>query len=150
MNRLKKYSPLLLAIQSADPKTRVGILRSAPDEFIKTLLEIIVNFLAGNVVRPSSSSSSHKPPLPVRRLTRYKSLLRRLGAQRNVKKTRKVLVQQKGGFLPLLLAPLILAGTAAAVAPAIARKVSANAAEGAVDAALNKVEDRVTGYIKKL
>ena len=149
MNRLKKYSPLLLAIQSVDPKTRVGILRSAPDEFIKTLLEIIVNFLAGNVVR---STTSHKP-LHVRRLTRYKSLLRRLCAQRNVKKTRKVLVQQKGGFLPFLIAPLILAGTAAtaaAVAPVIARKVSANAAEGAVDAALNKVEDRVTGYINKL
>ena len=149
MKRLQKYSALLMAIRASDPKTRVGILRSAPDEFIKTLLEIIVNFLAGNVVRPSSSSSSLKP-LHVRRLTRYKSLLRRLGAQRSVKKTRKVLVQQKGGFLPFLIAPLILAGTAAAVAPAIARKVSANAAEGAVDAALNKVEDRVTGYINKL
>ena len=144
MNRLKKYSALLTAIQSVDPKTRVGILRSAPDEFIKTLLEVVVNFLAGNVVNPSHNPSN------LNKLRRHKSLLRRLGAQRSMKNTRKLLVKQKGGFLPLLLAPLIAGVGLAAAAPAIARKVSANAAEGAVNTALDTVEKRVKGSVGEL
>ena len=138
MKRLQKYSALLMAIRASDPKTRVGILRSAPDEFIKTLLEVVINFLAGNL-------PTHRPS-DFKKLKRHKGVLRRLGNQRNVKTTRKLLTTQKGGFLPLLLAPLALA----AAAPAIAKRVSSSAAEGVVDTALDRVESRVKGYIDKL
>ena len=98
MKRLEKYRPLLDAIRTSDPKTRVGILRSAPDEFIKTLLEVVVNFLAGNL--PPHDSNQYKT------LRRHKLFLRQMGDQRSVQKTRRSLIKQKGGILPHLLASI--------------------------------------------
>lgn len=135
MKRLEKYSALLAAIQAADPNTRIGILRSAPDEFIKTLLEVVLNFLAGNI--PHSPGIFHK-------LKRHKTILRKLEKKRygSVNNMRKGFLQQKGGFLPLLLAPIIAGAVAA---PAIAR----NAAKAATNSALDTVVGRVKGFIGK-
>lgn len=129
MKRIKKYSALLSAIHAADPKTRIAILRHAPDEFIKTLLEVVLNFLAGNI--PHSPSTLQK-------LKRYKTHLREIEQKRrnNVKTVRQKMIYQKGGFLPLLIAPLI----ARLAAPAIAGAVTRNA--------LDAVENRVKSYLK--
>lgn len=127
MKRIKQYQPLLLALQTADPDTRVGILRSAPEEFIKTLLEIMLNFLHGNI--PHNATTRQK-------LKRHRLQLHKLSRKRSMKIARRELVKQKGGFLPLLIAPLL-----ALTAPAIARKVSS----AATDAALDRVVKRVLG-----
>ena len=140
MKRLQKYSALLAAVQAADPKTRVGILRSAPDEFIKTLLEVVLNLLAGNI--PYTKKIYNK-------LRRHKTQLRNLRSKQkgSVANMRRSFLKQKGGFLPFLLAPLIAGGIAtAAAAPAIARSVATSATDGAIDT----VEKRAKGYIDKL
>ena len=133
MKRLQKYSTLLAAVKVADPKTRVGILRSAPDEFIKALLEVVLNFLAGNI--PHNKSDFVK-------LQRHKATLRQLAAKRRNKIStirKEIIAKQQGGFLPLLLAP-ILAGTAPLIAKATARK--------AVEGAMDGVANRVKGFLK--
>ena len=140
MKRLQKYSALLAAIQASDPRTRVGILRTAPDEFIKTLLEVVINFLAGNI--------PHTPEIH-KKLKRHKNRLRELQKKRYASPTsmRRSFLAQKGGFLPFLLAPLIAGGIAtAAAAPAIAKRVATSATEGAIDT----VEKRAKGFINKL
>lgn len=120
MKRLQKYSALLGAVQAADPKTRISILRSAPDEFIKTLLEVVLNFLAGNI----PCKQQH-----VEKLKRYRKDLRNVSQCRhNLKKARKSL-SQRGGFLPFLLPLLgvigkgILGAAAGAATAAAIRKI---------------------------
>jgi len=134
MNRLRKYSALLAAVQAADPKTRVGILRSAPDEFIKTLLEVVINSLAGNVTHTPRELTKLKP---------YKKVLRGMKTTSSVRNVRQKLVKQKGGFLPFLLAPII----AAAAAPSIASNVASKAARSATSSALDTVEERVKKFL---
>lgn len=135
MKRLQKYATLLAAVKVADPKTRVGILRTAPDEFIKTLLEVVLNFLAGNI--PHTTSDFQK-------LRRHKATLRQLSAKRrnSVSKIRKqIIAKQQGGFLPLLIAPALAAAT-----PFIAKVAARKATEGALDGVTN----RVKGFLKKV
>lgn len=98
MRRIQQYHTLLLGLQAADPKTRLGILRYAPDDFIKALLEVVLNFLHGNI--------PHKPAT-MQNLKRYRRQLRKLNKIRSMKKARKEMMDQKGGFLPFLLAPLL-------------------------------------------
>lgn len=137
MKRIIKYSALLSALKASDPQTRVGILRSAPDEFIKALVEVVLNTLVGNISHTSQS---------LQKIKRYKSHLRGIEAQRygSVNTLRKKMTYQKGGFLPLLLAPLL------AATPFIAKAVGRNAARSATNAALDAVEKRVKGYIDKV
>lgn len=137
MIRIIKYSELLAALKAADPHTRVAILRSAPDEFIKTLVEVVLNFLAGNI--PHSKQT-------LQQLKRYKKHLRNIESHRkgSIQQMRRRMIYQKGGFLPLLMAPLL------AAAPFIAKAVGRNAASSATNAALDAVENRVKGYINKL
>lgn len=130
MTRLQKYAPLLLAVQAADPKTRVAIVRTAPPDFIKSVIEIVLNFLRGNI--PTTTGT-------LKRLRHRKSILRKVAmcrGDKGVRYVRKTLISQKGGLLPLLI-PLIaglgLGGAAAAAIPAIARKSAKSAAEGALD-----------------
>jgi len=135
MNRLRKYSALLAAIQSADPRTRIGILRTAPDEFIKTILEVVINSLAGNITHSKRALQKLKP---------YKNILRSMRQTSSARNIRKKLIKQKGGFLPFLLAPVI----AAAAAPAIASNVASKAARSATSSALDTVEERVKKFLK--
>lgn len=150
MKRVRKYSTLLQAIRVADPKTRIAIIRSAPDDFIKTLIEVTLNFLRGNlkVARPTLT-----------KLRQQKNKLRRLAYYRGktgVAKARKELGQQRGGIFPLLI-PLIAglaglagvgsgAGIAAAVAPSIAR----NAARSATNSVIDTAAERVNKLVGKL
>jgi hypothetical protein len=123
MKRLEKYSALLNAVQTADPKTRVGILRSAPDEFIKTLLEVVLNVLAGNV---------HCQGNQLKRVKRYKSHLREVShCRHNIKQARKKLIQ-RGGFLPLILPLLGIIG----------KGILGAAAGAAAHATINKIRGR--------
>ena len=148
MKRVKKYYTLLQAIRVANPKTRVAIVRSAPDDFIKTLIEVVLNFLRGNIQVSKKIKS---------KLSKRKSYLRRLATYKGksgVRKARKELVQRGG--LPFLI-PLIAGlaalggvgggvGIAAAAAPSIAR----NAARSATDSALDTVSDRAKKAINSL
>lgn len=126
MHRLKRYSTLINAIAVVDPKTRIGIIRSAPDEFIKALLEIVINFLHGNIpVQPQA----------FKKLKRYKKTLRDIESSRqgSIKTVRRKLQQQKGGFISWI------AGNAAK-----------RATRDAVNTAFDTVEERLKGYVDRV
>lgn len=135
MNQLEHYKALLLVIKNTDPKTRVAIVRSAPTGFIKALIEIVHNLLKGNIkIQPNL----------VRRLGSKKRQLRKFATyrtKRDFELARRQLLQQKGGFLPLLALALT-----PVIAPLIAKKV----AQSATDSALDTVQNRVTGLIDKV
>jgi len=148
MKRVRKYFTLLQAVRVADPKTRVAIVRHAPDEFVKTLIEIVLNFLKGNLrVSNAVKGRLRKRKTQLRRIATYKGKI-------GVQKARKDLVQRGG--LPFLI-PLIAGlaalggvgggvGIAAAAAPSIAR----NAARSATNSALDTVAERAKTMINKL
>ena len=64
---------------------------------INSISEIAENLLIGNI--PIQSQEFKK-------LSKYKAILRRLRKKTTVK-TRRNLLQQKGGFLPLLIPPAL-------------------------------------------
>ncbi len=141
MQRLQKYESLFRVLQQADPKMRTAIIRSAPEPFIQTLIEVVLNFLHGNI---------HTSPSLVTKLKKHKKKLRQLASYRSKRglgKVRKDLVTQKGGFLFLLplLGTIAMAATAAA-APAIAKR----AARSATNSALDTVGKRITDVVNKL
>ena len=88
---------LQVLIKTKNAKLRKAILEHADPELIKALCECAHNILQGNV---------QMTPLEKTRLRKYKSKLR-LIARKNVSvKQKRLKLQQTGGFLPALLAPL--------------------------------------------
>ena len=97
-SRLKKHIPVLKVLHKAKDKERKRIIDSGNKELILCLCECIINILNGNV--PTTSDQKKK-------LKRYTKNLQILKRQRTSLKQKKKLFGQKGGFLPLLLAPII-------------------------------------------
>ncbi len=87
-------------LKRANPQLRKAILMKSDPELIKTIAEISQNILNGNLTLSKKSKAS---------LQKHKSLLRKLGAPKiSVKKRRNLICKnQVGGFLPLLLEPVL-------------------------------------------
>ena len=97
--RMKKQALCLqMLIKTKNAKLRKAILEHADPELIRALCECAHNILRGNV---------HMSQQENERLGKYRSTLRLLASKRglSVKQKRRKL-QQTGGFLPALLAPL--------------------------------------------
>ena len=96
--RMKKHALCLqLLIETRNAKLRKAILEHADPDFIRALCECAKNILQGNVKMASDEKS---------RLRKYQTKLRLL-ARKNVSvKQKRRKLQQTGGFLPALLAPL--------------------------------------------
>lgn len=93
---LKRHVHFLQALAHAHPMQRRALLKTAKNDQIESLCEICLNILAGNI------------PVNVNKMKRYKSLLRGLARKTsNVQQKKRMLVNQSGGFLPLL-APAII------------------------------------------
>lgn len=102
MASVKKHLPVLQLVQKAKPKLRKSILLNCELDFIKTLDECIFNTLNGNI--DLSESEKNK-------LKKYKAVLRKiLKTKGGLNKKRKVISQNGGAFLPILLAPIVAAG----------------------------------------
>lgn len=100
--RLKRQIHNLHTLNSCKLCLRKSILKNAPEELIICLSEICLNILKGNI--PISKSQKSK-------LFKYRKLMRDLvtikgNKKEIIKKNRSKLVQN-GGFLPLLLGPLL-------------------------------------------
>lgn len=93
---LKRHVHFLQALASTHPLQRRALLKTAKNEQIQCLCEICLNILAGNV------------PVNVNKMKRYKNLLRSLAKKKSsIQQKKRMLVNQSGGFLPLL-APAII------------------------------------------
>ena len=96
--RMKKQAVCLqMLIKTKNAKLREAILEHADAELIRALCECAHNILRGNV---------KMTPREETRLRKYQTKLR-LIARKNVSvKQKRRHLQQTGGFLPALLAPL--------------------------------------------
>lgn len=94
----KKSSTILHALQHLNKEQRQALLRKADPSIIRCICECALNILRGNI--PLKSDQKKK-------LRRHAPLIRRLAAKKGCWKSKKKFVVQSGGFLPLLLAPIL-------------------------------------------
>ena len=96
---VRKQGKMILALTEASPKFRKKIIQEAPAELIHCISECCQNILKGNV--PLSTAQKNK-------LRSKRQQLRQLANKHVSVKKKKVILNQKGGFLPLLaIAPLL-------------------------------------------
>lgn len=129
MKNIIKQKELLEVLKRANPKMRSAMIQHADCDLIKTLIEVVVNLLDGNI------PLSHKQK---KQLEKYKRKLRILYREcynqrtkkiKRLKKARKIVIQT-GGALPFLiplLAPLFakaaLTGAVGATAGYAVKKI---------------------------
>ena len=93
---------MLKVVQSSSPKLRQQIILNCDLDFIRAIEECVYNTLKGNI------------PLKRReiiKLKKFKRVLRKIcRCNGGLKKTRKVIVQSGGEFLPTVLSPIVKAG----------------------------------------
>lgn len=99
--RLKKFLPVLKKIKSSRAKKRKEIIENADDGLVLCLCDMAKNTLNSSV--PLSK-------VQFKKLSLHKRILRKLINRKiSVKKKRKAILKQGGGFLLPLIAPIIAA-----------------------------------------
>ena len=78
-------------------KKRNKILKNASNDLIECIVQCAYNVLSGKVHLSAKDKNKLKP---------YSTVIRKLAEMRDVKPTRKLLIQ-RGGFLPSLIAPVL-------------------------------------------
>lgn len=94
---LKAHRCLLKKLKRCKPKERKEILKKGGKPLQLCLQECAINVLNGNV--PLTKTQ-------FKRLSKYKQKLRLLGKKRTSQK-KKLDIEQRGGFLSALLAPVV-------------------------------------------
>ena len=97
--RLRKNHDFLKLLAKCTPTQRKAVLKESDDALVKTICECILNVLKETV--PVSKSAKRKP------LAHKKSLIALAEKSTPLNKKKKILVQQGGNFLSVLL-PLVL------------------------------------------
>ena len=95
--RVVRNVPNMRMLRKLSAKQRKEYINHCPSDFINCLCECSKNLIKGNV--PLSTSQ-------LKSLRRHKKVLRKLSTKNASDKTRRKLLQT-GGFLPLLVAPLL-------------------------------------------
>lgn len=98
MKRLRDHKHMLHVLKNCDSKIRKLILKHAHPELIKTLCEICMNVLRGN----AKISTKCK-----QKLKNYKNPLRKIVSCRVGLNSKKKILVQQGGFLPVLLGSIL-------------------------------------------
>lgn len=98
MKRLKENKHILHVLKNCNSNVRKSIIKHANPELLKTLCEICMNVLNGNAKISNSCKNN---------LKNYKSPLRKLTSPRVGLKSKKKILIQKGGFLPVLLGAIL-------------------------------------------
>lgn len=98
MKTLKRCRHILHVLKTADPKLRKAILHNAPKHLIHALSEICYNTLQGNVHMSKQTKAKLHP---------YKNVIRELANSRVKHGRKRRILQQKGGFLGVLLGSLL-------------------------------------------
>lgn len=111
MNNIKRNERFFYLLTASPPKQRKAILKDANKSQIFSICEICHNLLAGNV------------PVNINRLRKYKTIIRQIADKKiPLYKKRKLLINQTGGFLPIIL-PAILSAVGGIVGRAIGNRI---------------------------
>jgi predicted glutamine amidotransferase len=96
--RMKRNWKLLDALRKASKKKRTNLLKIGKDDLLLAICEIVDNVLKGTV---------KLKPAEQKKLQRYKKELRLVCDRKVSKQRKKKVINQKGGFLPLILGPAL-------------------------------------------
>lgn len=108
---LKKQYHFLRILAHSHPAQKRALVQTANNDQISSLCEVCVNILNGNI------------PVNVRKLRKYKNILRLLSNKReSTQKKKRILVNQSGGFLPLI-APAIISALGGILGPIISKRL---------------------------
>src|SRR6266436_542356 len=97
---LKSNIPFLQSLATATTTERKKLIENASDEEMHVLTEIAMNITEGHF--PVTDKHFH-------RLKKHKHIIRKLASVSVPHKAKKVILNQKGGFLPILVAPVLAA-----------------------------------------
>jgi hypothetical protein len=89
---------MLQVLRKSNPKLRKILLRNCDPEIIKTICEIAINTLNGNIKVSKNNFAEFK---------KHKIFLRKLACPKSSLKSKRKIIVQKGGFLPALLGTVI-------------------------------------------
>lgn len=96
--RLQNNFDTIKVLSKRNPKQNKAIIQAANNELVKCICECIQNVTNGVVkISPCSKSKLHK----------HKNKIRQIINKRTDMKKKRKLLEQSGGFLPLLLAPVV-------------------------------------------
>ena len=95
--RVNKYRHHLKFLSVCDSRTCKEVIKRSNNELIKVICECALNVLHGNV-----------PLTPAQRksLSKHKRTIRNLATKQPINK-KKTILQKGGGFLPVLLGPIL-------------------------------------------
>lgn len=93
MEKLEKKLDTLKLLKDCKNKIKNQIINKGDDDLILSLNECVINTLNGNV------NLSQKD---IKKLTKFKRSLRKLIRNKEIKKKKRILIQE-GGFLPVIL-----------------------------------------------
>ena len=96
--RLKRNYHALRLLEGGDAQLRKAVISASSDDLVKSLSELALNTLAGNI----ELSQWQK-----RKLAPHRKQVRLLAKKSSSTKTKRNLLKQKGGFIPLLIAPAV-------------------------------------------
>ena len=95
--RVVSHLSLLKKLRKCKPNCRKNLLKNGGKSLQLCLRECAVNILKGNV----HLTKGHKA-----KLNKYKKQIREIGKKKTSQK-RRLHIEQKGGFLPALIAPVL-------------------------------------------
>lgn len=111
-SKMKKHYNFLRTLSAASSKQKKLLLKNATTPEVKTVCEVCLNLLAGNI-----------PSVNVRKLKKYKTSIRKVASRStNLKNKKRLLVNQSGGFLPLIL-PAAVSAIAGMLGRAIGNRI---------------------------
>lgn len=111
MKNIKRQYHFLQLLARSHPKQKNALLKSANNAQIESICEICLNILNGNI------------PANVTKLKKYKNLLRMLSKKTcSLQKKKKMLINQSGGFLPII-APALISALGAVLGPIISKSI---------------------------
>lgn len=109
--KLKKHQHFLHILAQSHPTQKRALLKTANNGQLESLCEICLNILKGNI------------PVNSYKLKKYKNTLRTLAKKSSsIQKKRKMLLNQSGGFLPLI-APAIVSALGGILSSVISKKL---------------------------
>ena len=95
--RVVSHLSLLKKLRKCKPRCRKELLKSGGRSLQLCLRECAVNILKGNVQLTKCQ---------ITKLKKYKKQIREIGKKKTSQK-RRLQIEQKGGFLPALIAPVL-------------------------------------------
>lgn len=111
MKKIKKHLNFLRALSSASPKHKKLLLKNATNPEVLAICEVCLNLLAGNF------------PVNVKKLQKFKTSIRKVACRSTqLKNKKRILVNQSGGFLPIIL-PAVISAIAGMAGRAIGNRI---------------------------